>query len=185
MKPHFNKSSLGIVITLLILLCIGAIITYQVMRTSWQNAPSDASRALRGSATSTADYTDLQGNPVTLSNYKGHVVVANVWASWSPFSATELSELQTIAQHYTDRGVVVLGINRKEEVPQVSRYTQTLPTVSAITFVIDRTDLFYRSVGGYAMPETIIFDTSGKVAYHIRGVLNPDEVKQDIELLLK
>jgi len=129
-------------------------------------------------------YTDLDGNKIELANFLDQVLIVNIWASWSPFSAQELPLLEKIAETYRDKNLVVLAINRKEEVPQVMRYIKTLPDLPNIIFVIDKTDHFYKASGGYAMPETIIYNKQGTMVFHGRGTINEDDFISKIESLL-
>lgn len=129
-------------------------------------------------------YTDLAGNKVSLEQYLGRIMVVNSWASWSPFSVTELTSLQKLAEKYNTNEVVFLAINRKESKDQAQRFVNTLPELTSIEVVIDVDDHFYTSVGGYAMPETIIYDKTGNIIEHIHGTFKEEIVGGRIDELL-
>ena len=129
-------------------------------------------------------YTDLAGNKVSLEQYLGKIMVVNSWASWSPFSVNELTSLQKLAEGYNTDQVVFLAINRKESKDQAQRFINTLPELKSIEIVIDVDDHFYTSVGGYAMPETVIYDKAGNIIEHIHGTFKEEMVKEKIDELL-
>jgi thiol-disulfide isomerase/thioredoxin len=125
-------------------------------------------------------YTDLNGNPVSLDEYLGRILVVATWASWSPFSQPDLEMLNNLATEYNKEEVFFLAINRKESKEQAGRFLSTLPELNNIFIAIDPRDHFYTAVGGYAMPEVVIYNKTGDVILHARGQANRDEIKQVI-----
>ena len=128
-------------------------------------------------------YTDVAGNEVTLNDNIGKIVVITLWASWSPFSSEELPRLNDLASTFDKNQVVFVALNRKEPRHQAERLLNTLPNLEHLQVVIDQEDKYYAGVGGYAMPETIIYDQKGELKLHIRGVSKSEEVKNTIEPL--
>lgn len=129
------------------------------------------------------EYTDLSGNIVNLRDFKGKPMVINAWASWMPFSAQELPVLDAVAGEYGDR-ITVLAINRMEERTLASAYLGTLSPLSHLHVLADPADTFFKGVGGYAMPETVVYAADGSIALHTRGVLVEAELRAALDALL-
>jgi peroxiredoxin len=55
--------------------------------------------------------TDIDGKPVSLSDFKGNVVLVVFWASWCMPSSAEIAWLDQVYEAYRDRGFRILGIN--------------------------------------------------------------------------
>ncbi|MFI3314095.1 MAG: TlpA disulfide reductase family protein [Rikenellaceae bacterium] len=55
----------------------------------------------------------LEGEPSSLSDYvgKGEYVLADFWASWCGPWQTQLPNIKAAYQKYTDKGLVVIGVN--------------------------------------------------------------------------
>jgi thiol-disulfide isomerase/thioredoxin len=175
-----NSPALTLIALLLILLVLG-FATYSIVKRT-QYAKSDVSTQLFSGKPE--DYTSLDGAQITLTTYAGKNIYINNWASWSPLSQQELIDLNEVAGEYKDKNIVFLALNRKETKDMAERYMASLPPLPNLTFVIDTNDVFYGNIGGYAMPETVIFDATGKTAYHDRTPLSKEQMKTRIDAVL-
>lgn len=92
--------------------------------------------------------TDLEGNSVTLSNFRSKVVFINFWASWCPPCRAEMPEIEAVYQEYKSQDVVVIGVDL---------------LVSEILKGYDESDVRqFVQQGGYSW--TFVLDTTGEVA---------------------
>lgn len=125
-------------------------------------------------------YQNLNGEAVSLNEFKGKVLVVNSWATWTPFSKDELNVLSELQAKYSDK-VTIIAINRKEQLPIIRGYlkAQNL-NQEGLVYLYDPTDYFYTASGGHAMPETIVYAKDGTIQSHIRGTLN----RVELEVLL-
>jgi len=59
------------------------------------------------------DFTleDLEGNKVSLSDYKGKKIFINFWATWCPPCKAEMPDIEKLYQETKDGDLVVLAIN--------------------------------------------------------------------------
>lgn len=135
-------------------------------------------------ATEELAYTDLDGNRVLLSSVKGKPLIINSWATWMPFSKDELAMLNELKKEYGDR-VTILAINREEDKEFIKSYLAQFGISQDIMILVDPGDTFYKGIGGYAMPETVFYHDNGIIAVHKRGVLTMEELKSNIENILK
>lgn len=124
--------------------------------------------------------TDLDDNPVSLSDYRGSVLVVNTWASWCPFCVQELPDFQKLAAEYPEQDVVVLAINRAESKPQIKSYLNTITELNNLIILQDQSDTYYKHIGGFSMPETVFYDTDGNVVVHKRGFMKLDEMRTHV-----
>jgi len=53
----------------------------------------------------------FDGRTVSLSDFKGQVVMLNIWASWCPPCKAEMPSMESAYQKYQDQGFVVLAVN--------------------------------------------------------------------------
>lgn len=128
-------------------------------------------------------YSDLLGNVVSLESQLGKVLVVTSWASWSPFSQGDLTMLNELASEYSDDQVVFMAINRMESKDQAARFMATQSAYPNLLIVLDPDDQFYQKVGGYAMPEVVVFDRNGGIILHERGVADREKIKNTLQAL--
>ena len=92
--------------------------------------------------------------------------------------------METLAGEYKDKEVVVIAVNRKEPKEVAVQFLSSIKTFEHIVFAIDETDSFYKSISGFSMPETVMYDTRGTIIVHKRGSMDLIEMKKHLDELL-
>ncbi len=131
----------------------------------------------------TDSFQSLTGEPISIAENFGSIIIVSTWASWCPQCAADFSELGEIATEFKDKKVVVYAVNRGEDTYTAERFLSTLEKPEAVTFLIDQSDFFFENSAGYAMPETIVYNKSGEVLIHQRGELRKDELVEAVRAL--
>jgi len=66
--------------------------------------------------------TDLNGKPLSVSNYKGKVVLVDFWATWCPPCVAELPAIQKAYDKFHNKGFEVVGISLDEEKDRLAQF---------------------------------------------------------------
>ena len=122
-----------------------------------------------------------EGEVVSNSDIEG-VVVVNSWASWCPFCVKELPDFVSLQEEYDE--ITVVAINRRESLAVAKGYTDRHDISDGLVYLLDPDDSFYRSIGGFSMPETLFVRIDGTIALHKRGPLTLEEMREIVEGLL-
>jgi cytochrome c biogenesis protein CcmG/thiol:disulfide interchange protein DsbE len=98
---------------------------------------------------------------ITLSQFRGQVVVLNFWATWCPPCVEETPSLVRMTARMKDKGVVVLAVSIDEDNAAYHRFLKDY-SVNMIT-VRDEARKASNLYGTFGWPETYIVDRSGVI----------------------
>ncbi len=158
---QYNWSrSRRVVLGLLAVALLGLLLVAQACTPSSQAITSDGQEATTGLNVGelAPDFTltDLEGNQVSLSDFRGKTVFINFWTQWCVACRVEMPEIEAIYQEYKREDGVVIGVDI---------------LVSEIFKGYDENDVRqFVQRGGYSW--TFVLDTTGEVAtnYKIRYI---------------
>lgn len=90
--------------------------------------PAEEGVAARG-----IEMVDFQGGRIDLEEYRGRVVLINLWAEWCGPCMSELPGLMEVHARYAERGLVVLGVYSDPRPPgEVLRIAEELEIPYAV-----------------------------------------------------
>jgi peroxiredoxin len=111
---------------------------------------------------------DLEGNKVSINDYRGKVVMLAFWASWCPRCMDELTYLQKNFAG-TNGDLVVLAVNQETRMlsPQHVEKLKADVKQMGLTFpvILDKDFDAYKKLCIAALPTSIVIDREGKVVY--------------------
>jgi len=132
---------------------------------------------------------DLDGKDVSLSEYKGKVVLVNFWATWCEPCRVEIPWLIEMQHKYGSKGFVLLGIALDEEgksvvAPFVAKERfdvdgQKLPMDYKI--LIGNDDAADKFGGLFGYPTSVLISKDGKQIKRVTGIISEDEMNKLIE----
>jgi len=107
------------------------------------------------------DFTlsDLEGNSVTLSDFRGKVVFINFWTTRCPSCRAMMPVIEAIYQEYKGEDVVVISVNLFEAENVVRQYVQRGDY--SWTFVIDTTGEVANNYSITTIPTSFFVDKEG------------------------
>ena len=125
----------------------------------------------------------LDGNPVALSDFRGHYVLLNFWATWCPPCQAELPELQAYYTDYRSKGFVLLGIDVQEDPTMVSTFLQQRGFDYPVG--VDTTGAVHASFGTNSLPLSVLVGPNGELIKMWRpGAITRSMLEQDVTPLL-
>jgi thiol-disulfide isomerase/thioredoxin len=115
----------------------------------------------------------MSGKPVSLSNYRGQVVLLDIWASWCGPCKQELPMLDDIASRLHHRGVEVLAVSVDQERENVVKFLGARGHW-ALTIAHDSKGEIADRLQPDKMPTSYIIDRQGIIRYVNYGFVPSD-----------
>lgn len=133
------------------------------------------------------DFTvyDIDGNPVSLSDFYGKPILLNFWASWCGPCVMEMPEFQKFYESYGDRVQFVI-VNLTDGYQETVESSSEFVAEQGYTFpVYYDTDIdAARKYGVNAVPVSYFIDAEGHLVTWRQGMLTADLLQQGMDLLL-
>ncbi|MFE5188722.1 TlpA family protein disulfide reductase [Streptomyces sp. NPDC056628] len=130
----------------------------------------------------------VDGEQLSTADFKGKVLVVNVWGSWCPPCRAEAKNFQTVHSDLKDQGVQFVGINTRD--------TSTTPAKAfekefGVTYpsLYDPTGKQMLRFGKgtlnpQAIPSTLVIDRDGRIAARALMPLGEDTLRDMIKPVL-
>ena len=111
---------------------------------------------------------NMNGDKVTLSQYRGKVVVLNFWATWCPPCREEMPSMEALHEAFVDEGLVMLAVNVEENGQDVvAEFLQKTPY--SFPILLDEDAGIQNTYKVFRFPETFIIDKNGIIVEKIIG----------------
>lgn len=113
------------------------------------------------------------GRAVTLADYRGRVLLINIWATWCPPCRVEMPALQQLHQMVPDTGFLILAVSVDKDPPAiVTHFAKAL----GLTF-----DMLHNRAGDIqgiyqttGIPESFVIDRDGRIVKKVIGAAQWD-----------
>ena len=127
--------------------------------------------------------TDLEGNPVSLQELHGTVVLVNNWATWCPPCKAEMPTLQAFFEDHREKGFTIVAIDAGDPVAEIVKFVQDY----GLTFPV-WPDIRMKSIAAFrnqGLPSSYVIDRDGTVRLAWAGAVSRDMLEKYVTPLLK
>ena len=110
---------------------------------------------------------DMNGNNVSLADFKGKIVFLNFWTTWCPTCRIEMPSMEKLHQKLKNKDFAMVTINLQESASRVKGFFKGLKL--SFTALLDTTGEVGASFGIRAIPTTYILDKTGRIIGQANG----------------
>jgi cytochrome c biogenesis protein CcmG/thiol:disulfide interchange protein DsbE len=122
-----------------------------------------------------------KGAPVSLSQYKGKVVLLDFWATWCTGCKVEIPWYIQFSRKYKRDGLVVLGVAMDDTWQPVKPFVREKKMNYPVVLGNKEIAKQYGLVG---MPKTLLIDRDGRIAWSFTGIVDRDKFEDELKSLL-
>ena len=127
--------------------------------------------------------TDIQGNPLTLSSYRGKVVLLDFWATWCEPCLTEIPHFVDMQQRLGPQGFQVIGISMDDGPKPVQQFYQEHKLNYPVA--VGDTKLAESFGGVLGLPVTLVINRDGQIRKKFVGATDPAQIEEEVVAALK
>lgn len=122
----------------------------------------------------------LDGKYISVSSYRGNIIILYFWATWCPSCKKELPVFNSVLRNY--RKVAIFGIT--SEGPSSVRDFMRSNRIP-YDVLLDKDSSVFKRFGVISIPATIIIDRAGIIKKKYPGEVNYSELKQVLDSIPK
>lgn len=120
--------------------------------------------------------TDVSGNTVELSDFKGRLVVVNLWATWCEPCLREMPSLERLQSKLGDR-IAVLGVSQDRGGNKTVEPFIAKLGLKSVKIFIDPKSVVGRAFEVRGLPTSLLIDRDGKLLGRVEGAAEWDSPK--------
>ena len=128
--------------------------------------------------------TDTQGTEHSLADYKGQVVLVNLWATWCPPCKEEMPAFETYYNKHKDEGFVIIAVNDGDPTPDVLQFVEdyglTFPVWLDPTYIA--TEQAFKTIN---LPSSFVIDREGVIRLQWVGGINKKMLDKFVTPIIK
>lgn len=122
-----------------------------------------------------------KGSELSISSFKGNVVLIDFWASWCEPCKVALPAYNKLYEKYSKKGLAVWGVNVDDDKAEGQSFMKEHPMKFPVSYDVGKK--LIKKVGVKTMPTSFLIGKDGKVHHIHEGFREGDE--KDLEKLLK
>lgn len=136
--------------------------------------------------TANFDFTmkDVDGNQVSLSAYKGKVVLLNFWATWCGPCKAEIPGFVRLQEKYRDQGLVIVGYSVDDTAEKAKAYAAEYKMNYPILLGEGREEVQDAYGPIWGIPASFIISRDGKVCRKHMGIAPEAVFEKEVVALL-
>ena len=129
-------------------------------------------------------FKDITGKKVSLSDFKGKVILLDFWATWCVPCKQEIPGFIELQKKYGDRGLQIIGLSVDDSMNMAKTYATQMKMNYPILLAEGKEDILKAYDPIPSIPVSIIIDRGGRIVSRHLGIASMDVFEKEIVPLL-
>jgi thiol-disulfide isomerase/thioredoxin len=147
-------------------------------------APLAAQKPELAAAKLNFSFKDTTGKKVSLSGFKGKVILLDFWATWCAPCKQEIPGFIELQKKYGARGLQIVGLSVDDSLNMAKAYAAQMKMNYPILLAEGEEDILKAYDPIPSIPVSIIIDRAGRIVSRHLGIASMDVFEKEIVPLL-
>ena len=146
--------------------------------------PMSAQKTESKAANLNFSFKDTNGKKVSLSDFKGKVILLDFWATWCVPCKQEIPGFIELQKKYGDRGLQIVGLSVDDSLNMAKQYATQMKMNYPILLAEGKEDVLKAYDPIPSIPVSVIIDRGGRIVARHLGIASMDVFEKEIVPLL-
>lgn len=130
--------------------------------------------------------TDVTGQPISLADYAGQVVIVDIWGTWCPPCRAEIPSFIKLQDEYGPQGFQMVGLNYEGGEDTDAQIVRDFMAETGINYpcALGTEEIRAQVPNFQGFPTTLFLDKSGKVRHKAVGLHEYEYLESVVKALL-
>jgi thiol-disulfide isomerase/thioredoxin len=128
-------------------------------------------------------FKDINSRKVSLSDFKGKVIILDFWATWCVPCKAEIPGFIELQKKHGDRGLQIIGLSVDDSQPTAKKYADEMKMNYPVLLAEGREDILMAYDPIPSIPVSVVIGRDGKICSKHDGIAPMDVFEKEIASL--
>jgi len=143
------------------------------------SAQKNATKALKP-AKLNFSFKDVNGRKVSLSAFKGKVIILDFWATWCVPCKAEIPGFIDLQKKYGEQGLQIIGLSVDDSMSTAKTYADQMKMNYPVLLAEGKDDILKAYDPIPSIPVSVIIDRQGRIVTRHLGIASMDVFEKEI-----
>jgi thiol-disulfide isomerase/thioredoxin len=128
-------------------------------------------------------FKDINNRKVSLSDFKGKVIILDFWATWCVPCKAEIPGFINLQKKYGERGLQIIGLSVDDSLPTAKKYADEMKMNYPVLLAEGKEDILMAYDPIPSIPVSVVIARDGKICAKHVGIAPMDVFEKEIASL--
>jgi peroxiredoxin len=128
-------------------------------------------------------FKDINNRKVSLSDFKGKVIILDFWATWCVPCKAEIPGFIDLQKKYGQRGLQIIGLSVDDSLPTAKKYADEMKMNYPVLLAEGKEDILMAYDPIPSIPVSVVIGRDGKICSKHVGIAPVDVFEKEIASL--